>query len=79
MNKPVNNTVQAGQLCNHVQAGQLCNHVQVGQLCNHVQTCQQAKTNCAFLRVCSELAYTSELVRDWPEIDLNESEIAWSK
>ena len=51
MNKPVNNTVQAGQL-NHVHAGQLdhahagqldhaqagqLNHVQVGQL-NHVQS-----------------------------------------
>ena len=40
MNKPVNNTVQAGQL----------NHIQTGQL-NHVQACQQAKTRCAFLRV----------------------------
>ena len=41
INKPVNNTIQAGQL-NHVQAGQL----------NHVQACQQAKKGCcAFLRV----------------------------
>ena len=46
MNKPVNNTVQAGQL-NHVQAGQL-NHVQAGQLIhvqagqlNHVQAGQR--------------------------------------
>ena len=48
MNKPVDNTVQAGQL-NHIQTGQL-NHVQAGQF-NHVQACQQAKTRCAFLRV----------------------------
>ena len=66
MSKPVNNTVQAGQLnyihpgqLNHVQAGQLNNHVQADQLNNHVQAsqlnyvqaCQQAKTSCAFLRV----------------------------
>ena len=57
MSKPVNNTVQAGQLnyihpgqLNHVQAGQLNNHVQASQL-NYVQACQQAKTSCAFLRV----------------------------
>ena len=35
MNKPVNNTVQTGQL-------------------NHVQACQQVKTSCAFVYMCSK-------------------------
>ena len=52
MKKPVNNTVQAGQL-NHVQAGQR-NHVQAGQL-NHAKAVNRQKQPVIFSTLAAYL------------------------